>query len=419
MKLLLALSLFITLPALVPQAHRDALAPSETLRWNQIATDAFAAAEVDPLTESRAFAIVQVAVHDALNAIDARAQTFTSPAPAAGETSVPAAIASASHAALVALFPKGQATFDAELARSLDALAGGDAKVRGVELGQRCASAILAVRAKDGADRPIEVPAGTRPGEYRPTPPDFTPAFMGHWGGIAPFALQSGAQFRPAPPPPVDGELARSEVELVRRLGGEKDAQRTADESEIARYWYENSTQGWNRIARVVARSRKLDEWQSARLLALVNLAMADGFIAGFDAKYHYDYWRPATAIRAAGASEWLSYLWTPPVPDYPSTHTVLGAAAAAVLERFCGTDFVAFESVSGAPYPAITRQFWSFSQAVRENGASRVFAGLHFPTAVRVGYELGDQVGAWVYEHALQPRGANGKVAASAAPRR
>jgi membrane-associated phospholipid phosphatase len=99
-----------------------------------------------------------------------------------------------------------------------------------------------------------------------------------------------------------------------------------------------------------------------------------------------------------------MNYLWTPPVPDYPSTHTVLGAAAAAVLERFFGTDFVNFAMTSGAPYPGITRKFWSFSEAARENGASRVFAGIHFSTAVNAGYLQGSQIGTWVFEHALRP---------------
>ena len=114
-----------------------------------------------------------------------------------------------------------------------------------------------------------------------------------------------------------------------------------------------------------------------ARLLALVNVAMADGFIGGFEAKYHYNYWRPATAIRETTDPDWLSNLITPPVPDYPSTHTVLGAAAAAVLARFFETDYVAFTMTSGAPYGGITRRFWSFSEAAQENGASRVLAGI------------------------------------------
>ena len=150
--------------------------------------------------------------------------------------------------------------------------------------------------------------------------------------------------------------------------------------------------------------TRQLDAWTTARLLALVNVAMADGFIGGFEAKYHYNYWRPATAIRETTDPTWLSNLTTPPVPDYPSTHTVLGAAAAAVLARFFETDYVTFAMTSGAPYGGITRRFWSFSEAAQENGASRVLAGIHFPTAVKAGYEQGDRIGAYAFEQLLTP---------------
>jgi membrane-associated phospholipid phosphatase len=216
--------------------------------------------------------------------------------------------------------------------------------------------------------------------------------------------LTASSQFRPAPPLDPRSPRAIAEMQDVRSIGGEVSARRTAEQSEIARFWYEDSTAGWNRIARELSVARGLDEWESARLLALVNLAMADGFIGGFEAKYHFHYWRPATAIRATTEATWLPYLWTPPVPDYPSTHTVLGAAAAAVMARYFDTDFVPFSMTSGAPYAGITRKFWSFSEAAQENGASRILAGIHFPSAVRAGYEQGERIGIWTYEHALQP---------------
>jgi len=404
MNLHLALPLFAAFTVLVPQARHDAPPANEVNHWNRVVTDALAAAKSDPLTESRALAIVQIAVHDALNAVDARSATYAAPPPSGRGASPAAAIASAAHDSLLGLLPSARAALDEELARSLQAIAEGDAKSRGLEAGRRSAAAILAARAGDGSDRRVERAPGTKPGEYRPTPPDFTPAWMAQWGDVTPFVVRSSAQFRPPAPPPVDGALARLDVEQVRVIGGQESSVRNDEHGQIARFWYESSPQGWNRIARTVAESRHLDAWDSARLLALVNVAMADGFIAGFDAKYHYGYWRPATAIRAEGASAWQSDLGTPPVPDYPSTHTVLGAAAATVLARFFENDFVAFETTSGAPYPGLTRRFWSFSEAARENGASRVLGGLHFPTAVRAGYQLGEDVGTWAFEHACLP---------------
>ena len=382
-------------------------APTENvvLRWNRIVTDALTAAGADPFTESRDLAIVQISVHDALNAIQARSETFGPSAGSAAGASHEAAVAQAAHDSLVALLPVAKPTLDQELARTIDAVADRDARTRGIDLGRRVAAATVAARAKDGADKQVAFPPGTKPGEYRPTPPDATPAFMAQWGGVTPFALQSGSQFRPTPPPAPESALALREVAQVASVGGKDSTARNEEQSEIARFWYESAPQGWNRITRTVAESRSLDAWESARLLGLVNVAMADGFIAVMDAKYHYAFWRPVTAIRAAGTSEWLSYLPTPPIPDHPSGHTVLGAAAATVLERFFETDYVAFETTSGAPYPGIVRKFWSFSEAARENGASRVLAGIHFPTAVRTGYRLGEDVGTWAFEHALRAR--------------
>ena len=199
----------------------------------------------------------------------------------------------------------------------------------------------------------------------------------------------------------------------VKAIGELNSATRTSEQSEIARFWYEGSPNGWNRIARVVAPQRGLDLWQSARLFGLLNFAMADGFIAGFDAKYFYNFWRPVTAIRA-GATDgnpatiadpaWATFLVSPAIPDYPSTHSVLGAAAADVLARFFGSDAISFTTTSGAPFPAIARSFTSFSQAARENADSRVYAGIHFRMACRDGLTQGAQVGRYAFENALQP---------------
>jgi hypothetical protein len=376
----------------------------EVTRWNRIATDAMAAAEVDPLTESRMLAILHLAIHDTLNTIEPRYRMFGTVPTTTGGASTEAAVAAAAHTTLMTLLPARATTFDREFAASLAAVANKEAREAGVTTGRTVATAILTTRETDGASRPVTYEAGTRPGAYRPTPPDFTPALFSHWGTITPFALKDPAQFRPAAPPEPGSTLALTEIATVERIGGSTSRTRTAEQTDISKFWYENSTQGWNRIAHDLAVTRQLDSWTAARLLALVNVAMADGFIGGFEAKYHYNYWRPATAIRETTDPAWLSHLMTPPVPDYPSTHTVLGAAAAAVLARFFETDYVSFAMTSGAPYGGITRRFWSFSEAAQENGASRVLAGIHFPSAVKAGYEQGDRIGAYVFEQLLAP---------------
>jgi hypothetical protein len=378
----------------------------EVERWNRVATDAAIAQELDPLTESRIFAIVHASIHDALNAIDRRYEAYQARISAAQGASPDAAVAAAAHASLTELMPARKAAFEAALAETLAQVMDKDAAARGLQAGRQAAAINLANRRDDGASREVKYIPGKKAGDYRPTPPDFTPALFPQWGMIRPFVLTSASQFRPAPPLDPKSVRARAEIEEVRAIGGKTSSARTAEQSEISRYWYESSPQGWNRIARVVAADRGLDEWESARLLALVNFAMADGFIGGFEAKYHYKYWRPATAIRENGGAngDWLPDLSTPPVPDYPSTHTVLGAAAAAVMARYFGSDFVSFSMTSGAPYAGITRKFWSFSEAARENGASRVLAGIHFPTAVQAGYEQGERIGVFTYERALRP---------------
>lgn len=223
------------------------------------------------------------------------------------------------------------------------------------------------------------------------------------WRRVTPFTMAAPWQFRlPGPPALASAEYAR-DYEEVKRVGGKISTTRTAEQSEIAKYWYEGSPQGWSRVARVVAAQRGLDRWENARLLALVNAAVADGYIAGADTRYLYNFWRPVTAIRAGDTdgndatvadAVWETFLNTPPLPDYPSTHSVAGGAASAVLNRFFGGDKVAFTMISGPPFSGITRSFSSFSQAAQENADSRVYAGIHFRSACQDGIKLGAQIG-------------------------
>jgi hypothetical protein len=196
----------------------------------------------------------------------------------------------------------------------------------------------------------------------------------------------------------------------IKSIGHIASRTRTPAQSEIAQFWYEDSPLGWNRIANTAIRQRGLDPWSAARAFALVNFAMADGFIAGFEAKYRFRFWRPETAIRAAANdgnamtepdATWQPFLTTPPVPDYPSTHTVLGWAAAEVLIDVLG-DRVRYSATS-LTLPGVTRDFRGFSAAAEENGLSRLYAGIHFRHAVREGRRQGRSIGRAVAE-ALPP---------------
>jgi hypothetical protein len=299
----------------------------------------------------------------------------------------------------------------------------GSAKSEGIAVGQAAAAAILTVRAADHATTQVAYTPGTQPGDWVPTPnpvpfdppaaADLLPAALSGWGQVTPFVLRRSSQFEPDGPPRLSGKRYARDYNEVKAIGEKNSTTRTAEQTSIARFWYEGSPAGWSRIARVVADSHGLDSWDTARLLALVNLAMADGFIAGFQAKYEFNFWRPVTAIRAGDMDGndatvadplWSTLLNTPAIPDYTSTHSVLGGAAAAVLRRFFHGDDVAFTTTSGVPFAGLTRSFASFSKAAAENGESRIYAGIHFRSAVEDGIEQGNRIGRFVFRHALLP---------------
>ena len=311
--------------------------------WNVIATNAFTPSQgTNPMAQSRTLAILHAAIHDALNAIEPRFQAYSPGLGRANGASAEAAVAAAARDVLVTLLPEQAALVESEYARALAAIPEGLAKTAGVALGQASARLNITRRQGDGADNAAQpyLPR-TGPGEYQFTPP-FNFAGQPGWGQVTPFVVDIREHTVAGPLDRSSSKYARDLAE-VKAIGDINSTIRTREQSEIAQFWYEDSPLGWNRIANTVVRQRKLDLWSAARAFALVNFAMADGFIAGFEAKYRFRFWRPETAIRAAAQSEhgvaaadanWRPFLITPPVPDYPSTHTVLGWAAAEVLDR-------------------------------------------------------------------------------------
>jgi PAP2 superfamily len=388
-------------------------------RWNEIATTVTTppAANIAPPYQSRIFAMTHVAIHDALNAIDRRYKPYAlSSRPDLG-ASPEAAVATAAYRVLVHEIPAQQAILDAEYQAALASIPDGEAKIRGVVIGQAAAAVIIALRSDDGSTAQVPYTPGTEPGDWQPTPPGFLPALAPGWGDVTPFGLRIGAQFRPAPSVYFDLTSAAytRDYNEIKTIGKADSATRTAEQSEIAMFWYESSTIGWNRIARNVAAEQGLDLWCNARLFGLVNLAIADCYISSFEAKYFYNFWRPVTAIRAGGQDgnprtiadpEWTSFLVAPPIPDNSSGHSVAGAGVAQVLARFFDNDDIHFTTTSGAPFPGITRSFTSFSQAAQENADSRVYAGIHFRSACRDGLNQGAKIGRYIFNHFLKPRG-------------
>ena len=402
------------------------------IAWNANAGEAAVAACIspvdNPLHESRLYAMTHLAIHDALNAIDRRSRPYAFSARAKQGASPEAAVAAAARDVLVPLlnqipapFPPacgaaGAASVEADYAAALAAIPDGRAKTRGIEVGKAAAAAILALRAADGADTPLVVtdyPQGTNPGEYRFTPG--TPfVFAPGWADVTPFVLRDSSQFRPGPPDAVTSRKYTADFAEIKRLGGDDittPSARSAEQTEIALFWVESSPLQWNRIARSVSADQRLDLWEQARLFGLLNMALADGYVGSFDTKYHYNYWRPVTAIQTADTDgnpntsadpTWTPLVTTPPIPDYDSAHSVEGGAAAAVLKRFFGTDRIRFRTCSLTLPPGSTcndltpvlRRYNSFSQAAAENGLSRILVGFHFRKAVDEGIEHGSKIG-------------------------
>jgi hypothetical protein len=382
--------------------------------WSAVAYRTIQAANgyADPMAASRVLAMVHLAMHDAANTAEPRYATYT-PSPAAPrDADAAVAAASAAHDLLLALFPQQQAMLAAALDTSLADAPKEQAAGRAV--GKAAAERVLARRAKDGHDAKASYQPRSGPGRYQYTP-GFDFAAAPQWARLQPFALSSPQQFRVAPPPALGSAAYARDYSEVKETGSARaDARRSADQTEYAHFWYEFSDIGWNRIARTVAREHKQDLWQSARSFALLNAAMADAYIAGWDSKFHHDFWRPVTAIRAGAAdgnaatvpdAGFTPLLPTPPVQDHPSTHSALGAAAAVVLAHAFGRDEIRFAFASSSALPGRpVREFRSFSSAAEENADSRVRAGIHFRAATVAGLELGRQIGRYAVNTMLKP---------------
>ncbi|MDQ1465121.1 MAG: hypothetical protein QOC73_2062 [Actinomycetota bacterium] len=393
----------------------------------------------NPLHESRMYAMMHIAIHDALNAIDRRSRPYALDIHVTGASPV-AAVAAAAHGVLVPVLEELPAPFsdcvvnakvvagvEDDYAAAISSIPDGSAKTRGLALGRAAAAVILAVRAADGSDTTLfdtAYPQGTKPGEYRFTP-GFNFALAPGWADVTPFVLKASSQFRPGPPDAVTSARYTKDFNEVKRLGGDgvtTPSARTAAQTQIARFWVESSPLLWNRLARTVAVQKGLDLWESSRLFGLLNMALADGYVATFDTKYKaYNYWRPVTAIQNAATDgnpktkadpTWTPLVPTPPIPDYDSGHSVEGGAAAQVLKRFFGTDRMHFTSCSFTLPPGQTctdaspvlRRFTSFSQARDENGLSRILVGFHFRKAVEVGIDHGVKIGDRAVDAFLRP---------------
>jgi hypothetical protein len=434
---LVAAALFATAPPAAADPAADAV-----VVWNANAGEAAIAAcwppNNAPILEARLYAMAHIAIHDALNAIDHRFETYAYAADAPAGTSPEAAVAAAARDVMVTVlaephdlpFPPeclaaGIARVEDDYTTALAGIPEGAAKRNGIAVGRASAAAILAMRAGDGSDTPMIVtdwPQGTEPGEWRFVP-NLNFIFAPGWRDVTPFVLRDSTQYLPRPPYDVTSRKYAADLNEVKRLGGDDvitPSDRTAEQTEIALFWAESSPLQWNRIARTVTVPEGLDLWENARLFALLNMALSDGYVATFEAYLTYNHWRPVTAIRLAATDgnpatpadpTWTPLLPTPPVPEHDSGHSIEGGAGARVLQRIFGnrTSFstcsLTLPAGSTCDDPgAVYRDFTSFSQAQDENGFSRVLLGYHFRRAVDEGIAEGRRIGERAVGHFLRP---------------
>jgi len=400
-------------PAAAVAAGPGTAQPDVVTQWNLTMIAGLEAAAVPPPPAARAGAIVQASVFDAVNGIARRyAPYHVAPAAPAG-ASRDAAAAAAAYTALVALIPAQRPLFDAQFAATLaqicdDPSHPGPSVRRGLTWGTTVADGILAWRATDGFTAPPPpYTVGSAPGDWQPTPPAFlgppaAPLFR-QFAAMTPFALSSASQFRPPGPPPLNSARYAHDLAEVQALGSATSTTRTSEQTQTAIFWQADTPAAmWNRVADQLAQARGLPLAQNARLLAQVNIALADATIAVWNAKNTYNFWRPVTAIRATSDPAWTPLLPTPAFQEFPSAHSGVSSAAATVLAAFYG-DNTAF-TVTSAGLPGVQRDFITLSSAVQQVEDARIYAGFHFRFSCTDAATLGAQVARYVTSTLMQP---------------
>jgi len=384
------------------------------LDWNEYALQSIRNTSSSPPYASRALAITQAAVYDAVNSIYKTNTPYKFQLSGYTSASPEAAVAAAGYTSLTALF--GATTYlNDRYAESLAAIPDTLARTKGISLGQQVANAMVTLRSTDGWNVPLNPPyAPTNPpvaGHWQPTPTAFAPFLLPQWGLVTPFTMTSNTQFRQSAPPLLNSQQYTDQFNEVKSLGALTSLTRTPDQTQIAFFWLdgagtETPPGHWNSIAQTVATAKNTTLAENARLFALLNLAEADAAIAAWDMKLYYDFWRPITAIHTAdtdgngntaGDPTWTPLaVNTPPFPGYTSGHSNFSGASAAILAEFFGNNNIAFSSTSD-DLPGVTRYFTSFSQAALEAGRSRIYAGIHFECDNKFGLKAGGELGEYV----------------------
>jgi VCPO second helical-bundle domain len=415
--LLSGLAVFVLSAAVAASAPARSLqaatvaGPQVVLDWNATAA-ATLLASGKPQPESMVYiGLTQVAVYDAVIAIEGGFEPYLVVPGVPPGSSPEAAAAAAAHGVLVTYFPAQKPALDAAYAASLAGIADGPAEDRGVLVGQQVAAGLVAARIDDGRDDLEPFTPTPEPGVWRPTPPAFLAAQTPWMATMKPLLLRSAAQFRPGPPPALESVRYARGFEEVRLYGAKNGSLRTVEQTETARFWTELVQQQHNRTLRNLVTRLGLDLRETTRALALGTTVMADSLIACWDAKFAYGYWRPVTAIpagdtdgnrRTAADPAWEPLAPTPNHPEYPSAHTcvtaALGAAAAALVGRD-RIDLDVSSTVTGT-----TRHFSHVNDLERDIENARVYIGYHWRNSGEVGSRLAERVARWSLKNYFRP---------------
>ncbi len=376
--------------------------------WNEKAVAFVTKQRMLPPQAERVVASVHGAMFDAVSSVERRYHPYRLAVSAAKDTSKEAAAAVAASMVLVGLHPKETEELNAMIDAYLSAIPPGAAKSEGIKVGQEVAAKIVAERKGDGADAPDAYRPKTKPGVYVPTP--ITASSM--WPNVKPFAMTSPSQFRPQRPIPLAGEEWAADYNEIRNLGGKNSSKRTARQTEDAQFWLITGPASYHPIVRQLALAKKMDVVDSARFMAFASTAAADALIAVFDAKYHYDFWRPITAIRNGDvdgnpATE-LDATWqpidnTPMHPEYPCAHCITSAAIATVVEAALGSADIPEVSMTSPTAPGITHRWTNVWAYADEVAMARIYAGFHYRFSTRVGQDMGRKIGRLVVESLMQ----------------
>jgi hypothetical protein len=380
--------------------------------WNEQAVAVLQAEKLlaPATTSARSFAIMHTAMFDAVNAVDKRFAPYVAAALDGHGASPPAAAHAAARRVLDEMFPKQRATVDAAYETAIAKLPDDAARAAGIALGERAADAMLEQRKSDGFTSASEYRPFTTPGVYVPTAlPTVT-----NVARIKPFALQGVSQFRPGPPPALTDAIFARDYNETREWGGSKSAKRTPWQTETAQFWVQVGSYAWNEAARGLAVAKPLPLAESARLFAQLNLALFDGYMAVFDAKYAYNFWRPVTAIRngdhtgneaTARDAGWTPLIDTPMHPEYPCAHCCVDGSAGEVLKSVFGSGAIPEFTLTYAAMPGVKRSYTSIQQLEDEVAMARIWGGVHYRNSNEVGHALGSKVGDYIVHNTLQPQ--------------